>query len=63
VAKEESYFLPKKAGPGTLPEQLTSRSEGAALMQRHREAEIPKLFSLIPRRDFSGIFNPPWPVV
>jgi hypothetical protein len=34
VAKEESYFLPKKAGQGTLPEQLTSRSEGAALMQK-----------------------------
>jgi len=34
VVKEKSYFLPKEAGPGTLPEQVTSRGEGVALDQR-----------------------------
>ena len=32
VAKGESYFLEKEAGPETLPEQIAARSGGVASM-------------------------------
>jgi len=50
VVKEKSYFLPKEAGPGTLPEQVTSRGEGVALNQRAPWSRRSELFSLVPRR-------------
>jgi len=67
VAKDESYFLEKEAGPETLPEQITARGGSVASMDwAPRSGGSETLIDDSPAQLFEigkrFRQQPPWPV-